>query len=212
MDFKIFNLGLIDFEEALEFQKEIFRKIENDSFHNALIMCRHYPVITMGRRTNPESIRVSPPELEKTGIRAYKIERGGDVTYHGPGQLTAYPILNLNYLKKDIHFLLRQLEGAIMDFLEDFGIKASRRTGLTGIWVGHQKIASIGIAIRKWITFHGLSINIKKCDLYNFALIKPCGMDIEMTSLETVLGRDIEIGQISGIMAHKLKNRFLIGQ
>ncbi len=210
MDFRVFNLGLVDFKKALQFQKEIFQEIKNNYFNSALILCRHYPVITMGRQGSAENIKVSSFELRNRGIHMYEIERGGDVTYHGPGQLTVYPIFNLAYLKKDIHLFLRQLEGLVIDFLSDFGIKGLRYKGLTGVWIDKNKVASIGIAIRNWITFHGMSINIKKDDLDNFSLIKPCGMDIEMTSLETALGKNIEIEQMKEIFTHKFKDTFLI--
>ncbi len=210
MDFRVFNLGLVDFKKALQFQKKIFQEIKNNYFNSALILCRHYPVITMGRQGSAENIKVSSFELRNRGIHMYEIERGGDVTYHGPGQLTVYPIFNLAYLKKDIHLFLRQLEGLVIDFLSDFGIKGLRYKGLTGVWIDKNKVASIGIAIRNWITFHGMSINIKKDDLDNFSLIKPCGMDIEMTSLETALGKNIEIEQMKEIFTHKFKDTFLI--
>lgn len=209
MDFRVFNLGLVDFKKALQFQKKIFQEIKNNYFNSALILCRHYPVITMGRQGSAENIKVSSFELRNRGIHMYEIERGGDVTYHGPGQLTVYPIFNLAYLKKDIHLFLRQLEGLVIDFLSDFGIKGLRYKGLTGVWIDKNKVASIGIAIRNWITFHGMSINIKKDDLDNFSLIKPCGMDIEMTSLETALGKNIEIEQMKEIFTHKFKDTFL---
>ncbi len=209
MDFKIFNLGLVDFKKVWLLQKEIFKEIKNNYFNGALILCRHYPVITMGRQGRKENIKVSLPELKHRGIRIYEIERGGDVTYHGPGQLIAYPIFNLGYLKKDIHFFLRKLEELVIDLLSDFGIKGLRYKGLTGVWIDKKKVASIGIAIRNWITFHGMSINIKKNDLDSFSFIKPCGMDIEMTSLETILGKDIEIGQIKEILVRKFKDNFL---
>ncbi len=209
MDFRIFNLGLVDFKKAWQFQKEIFREIENNYFNGALILCQHYPVITVGRQGRQENIKVPLPELKNRGILMYEIERGGDVTYHGPGQLIAYPVFNLNYFKKDIHLFLRQLEELVIDLLSDFGINGLRYKGLTGVWIDKQKIASIGIAIRNWITFHGLSINVKKDDLDNFRLIKPCGMDIEMTSLETVSGKDIEIGHLKEVFIHKFQDTFL---
>lgn len=209
MDFRIFNLGLVDFKKAWQFQKEIFREIKNNYFNGALILCQHYPVITVGRQGRQENIKVPLPELKNRGILMYEIERGGDVTYHGPGQLIAYPVFNLNYFKKDIHLFLRQLEELVIDLLSDFGINGLRYKGLTGVWIDKQKIASIGIAIRNWITFHGLSINVKKDDLDNFRLIKPCGMDIEMTSLETVSGKDIEIGHLKEVFIHKFQDTFL---
>ena len=210
MDFRVFNIGLVDFDESLRFQKEIFQEIKNNYSNSALILCRHYPVITMGRQGCAENIKASPFELERRGISMHKIERGGGVTYHGPGQLTAYPVCNLNYLKKDIHLFLRQLEESVINLLSDFGIKGIRYKGLTGVWIDKKKIASIGIAIRNWVTFHGLSINIKKDDLDNFSLIKPCGMDIEMTSLETILGKDIEIAEIKENFIYKFKDIFSI--
>ena len=208
MEFKVFDLGLIDFEKAWQFQKEIFQEVKNNNFEAALILCQHYPVITLGMQGKKENIRVSPNELKDNGINVYEIERGGDVTYHGPGQLIAYPIFNLSYLKKDIHLFLRQLEDVVINFLWDWGIKGLRYCGLTGVWVGKQKITSIGIAIKSWITFHGLSINIKKDDLANFALVKPCGMAIEMTSLETVLGRNIGIDEIKENLIDKFRGVF----
>lgn len=208
MDFRVFNLGLVDFKKALQFQKKIFQEIKNNYFNSALILCRHYPVITMGRQARVENIKVSSFELRNRGIHMYEIERGGDVTYHGPGQLTVYPIFNLAYLKKDIHLFLRQLEGLVIDFLSDFGIKGLRYKGLTGVWIDKNKVASIGIAIRNWITFHGMSINIKKDDLDNFSLIKPCGMDIEMTSLESVLHRGVEIDNIENNLIQKFRESY----
>lgn len=208
MEFEIFDLGLVDFKEFLEFQKGVFGYVKSGSFKSALVLCRHLPVITLGRRALMENIRVSEAELNSKGIQIYSIERGGDVTYHGPGQITAYPIFDLGRLKKDVHLFLRQLEQVVIDLLSDFGIKGIRCSGLTGVWVGKQKIASIGIAIRSWITFHGLSINIKKDDLDNFRLIRPCGMDIEMTSLETVLGRKIEAATIKDILIRRFEYAF----
>lgn len=210
MEFRIFNLGLVDFKKSWEFQKQILEKAKNNYFNAALILCRHTPVITLGRQARRENIRVTLSELEERGIRLYEIERGGDVTYHGPGQLIAYPVFNLGYFKKDIHFFLRQLEELAMDFLSGFGIKGARHRGYTGVWFDRKKVASIGIAIRNWITFHGMSINVKNNDLDNFRLIKPCGMDIEMTSIETILGNNIEIERISDIFISKFKKIFLI--
>ena len=162
MDFNLIDLGLIDFKEAWLQQKTIFEQVKNRVLESALIVCKHYQVITLGRQAKKENLKFSEEEIKKKGIAVYEIERGGDVTYHGPGQLTVYPIFNLSYFKKDIHWYLRLLEGIIIDLLSDFGIKGIRHAGLTGVWVGKKKIGSIGIAIKNWITFHGLSINIKK--------------------------------------------------
>lgn len=204
MQFEIFDLGLVDFKKAWECQKEIFNAVKNGLFESGLIFCRHYPAFTLGRSANKKNILISEEELKIRGISVYEIERGGDVTYHGPGQIIAYPIFNLNYLKKDIYLFLRNLEQIIIDLLSDLGIKANRRSGLTGVWINKQKIASIGIAIKNWITFHGLSINVRKNDLDNFRLIRPCGMDIEITCLETILAKEIEMG----VLKENLINKF----
>jgi len=208
MEFKIFDLGAVDFQKAWDFQKEIFQKVKNDYFKAALILCQHYPVITIGRLGKKENIKASLDELKNRSIPIYEIERGGDITYHGPGQLIAYPVFNLHYLRKDIHLFLRKLEDVVIGFLSDFGIEGLRYPGLTGVWIERQKIASIGIAIKNWITFHGISVNIKKEDLLNFQLIKPCGMDIEMTSLESVLHRDVEIDDIKDGLIDSFKDNY----
>jgi lipoate-protein ligase B len=208
MEFKIFDLGLVDYFYTWQRQKEIFNDVKIGLLESGLILCQHYPVITLGRQAKKENLRVDTTELRSRGIGIYEIKRGGDVTYHGPGQLVAYPIFNLNYFKKDIHLFLRQLEEAVINLLADFGIQGLRYTGLTGVWVEQQKIASIGIAIKNWITFHGLSINIKKDDLENFRLIRPCGMNIKMTSLESVLGRDVEINSIKETLIPKFRDVF----
>jgi len=206
MQIEIFDLGLVNFKQAWVFQKEIFLAVKKQIYPFALILCLHKPVITLGRLANKNNILIDEEELKLRGIQVYEIERGGDVTYHGPGQLIVYPVFNLNYLKKDIHWFLRQLEEVILNCLEDFGVKGERKAGLTGVWLGQQKIASIGIVIKNWITFHGLSLNIKKNDLKNFCLIRPCGMDIEMTSFETAIKRDIEINEVKENLIVKFNN------
>ena len=208
MEFEVFDLGLTGFEEALRFQKELFSRVKAGALNGALVLCSHHPVITTGRRAKAGAILVSDIELERRGIPVYQTERGGEVTYHGPGQLTLYPVINLGRLKKDIRYFLRELEGSAIDMLSELGIKGSRRGRLTGVWVEGRKVASIGIAVRNWITFHGMSINIKKDDLSNFRFIRPCGMDIRMTSVETVSGRSIDMAQVGAMLTDGLKKRF----
>lgn len=212
MQFEIFDLGLVDFKKAWDFQKQIFLKVKNRDLSSALILCQHNPVITLGRSGKRNNILISEAELKNKGkgIEVYDIERGGDVTYHGPGQLTAYPIFDLRYFNRDIHKFLRYLENAVISLLSDLNINAIKYPGLTGVWVGKQKIASIGIAIKNWITFHGLSINIKKNDLDNFRLIRPCGMDVQMTSLENILCTDIEIEDIKESVIQKFRTKFTV--
>lgn len=208
MEFEVFDLGLIEFEKAWEFQKEIFSEVKSGKLNSALILCRHYPVITVGRSGRKENIRAAEPDLRQMRLSVYEAERGGDVTYHGPGQITAYPVFNLRYLKKDIHLFFRQLEGVGLKLLKGFGVAAGRRPGLTGVWIGNNKIASIGIAIKDWITYHGISINVKREDLGNFSLIRPCGMDVKMTSLETELSKEVDIDNVKGHFVESFKETF----
>jgi lipoate-protein ligase B len=191
MENKILDLGLVDYPKALKLQKDNFELIKSGSLKSVLLFCRHYPVITLGRRASLNNIIVDMSILSSRGIAVYPVERGGDVTYHGPGQLVVYPLIHLKAFKKDIHFFLRRLEQTVMMVLSEFGIQACLKPGLTGVWVGERKICSIGITVRNWISYHGLALNISKKDLANFSLIKPCGMDIEMTSMETVLNKEI---------------------
>ena len=208
MQLALYDLGLVDFLHAWDFQKHIAAKVEAGAIDCALVACQHYPVITLGRQAKRANILLSDAALKEKGIDVFVIERGGDVTYHGPGQITLYPILDLNHFKKDIHWYLRTLEEAVIDFLADFGVLAQRRAGLTGVWARDRKIASIGIAIKRWVSFHGVSINIKDNDLAHFTFIRPCGMDVAMTSLETELKRNIEISDIKESMFSKIKDVF----
>lgn len=197
MQVKVFDLGLIDYAHAWESQKQLFGMVRDGFVSSAVISCRHNPVITLGRLAQRQNIRCPADELEKRGIRVYETERGGDVTYHGPGQVMLYPVFNLALFKKDIHLFLRQLECAAISFLSEWTSTAAQRTGLTGVWVNGRKIASVGIAVRNWVTFHGLSINIKEADLENYRFIRPCGMNIEMTALEAVIRGGVAIERVS---------------
>jgi lipoate-protein ligase B len=202
---EIIDLGLVEFEEAYKKQVEIFAKIKAGQMRSAFIICSHRPVITLGRSFKPGGLLASSGELSKRGVRVIEVSRGGDITYHGPGQLVVYPILDLNFLKKDIHWYLRSLEDLIIDYLRYFDIGAGRVSGLTGVWVSGKKIASIGVSVKNWITLHGLSINILKDDLSNFSLIKPCGMDIIITSLESELSRSVSWEYAASIFKENLK-------
>lgn len=208
MEFQLFDLGTIDFETGLKFQKDIFEKVRSSQIESALIFCQHLPVITMGRLAKAANILASDEQLRSNGVGISKIDRGGDVTYHGPGQLIAYPIFNFLFLKKDLHLFLRNLERTAIEFLADFNVKAGRKKEATGVWVGEEKIASIGVAVKKWISYHGLAINISKASLRGFGLIRPCGMNVKMTSLETILGSDVKIEEAKKTLLCNFKNVF----
>lgn len=189
MHVTLFNPGLIDYAVSRQYQKEAVEHVHSGALDAALIVCRHAPVITIGRGGRRENITAGDAELASVGISVHTVERGGDVTYHGPGQITLYPVFNLAHMRKDIHWFLRALENAGILFLRGTGVEAGRRQGYTGVWAGSRKIASIGIAVRHWVTYHGMSLNITAADCLNFRRIRPCGMNVEMTSVEAETGK-----------------------
>jgi len=150
----------------------------------------HPDVVTLGRGTRPTSLPLPPEQLHERGYDVHEIERGGDVTYHGPGQLVGYPILDLSEHRQDLHWYLRQLEAVLIDALGRLNVPAQRVEGLTGVWTGQgsRKIASIGIHVKRWVTFHGFALNVTT-DLSRFSAIVPCGIDgVDMTSIARELG------------------------
>lgn len=180
--FSVLDLGLIDYQECLLLQRDLSGRIFEGEGQSSLILCRHNPVITLGRSAKRENI-LSPEKLVSLGVGVIDTNRGGDVTLHFPGQLVIYPVFDLRVFGRDIGCFLRKLEQAVILLLEDYGIAARREAGLAGVWVGERKIASIGIAVSRWITTHGLSLNVSG-GLDLFSLIRPCGRDIMMTSVE----------------------------
>lgn len=191
-----------------QMQKDISRRVADKLSPATLILCRHYPVITLGRQAAAMSLKRSPEEITRRGIALVCVERGGDATYHGPGQLTVYPVIDLRQLKKDIHWFLRSLEDVVIGALSDFCLQAHRIKGLTGAWVKEGKIASIGIAVRQWVAYHGMSINIEKSDMPNFNLIFPCGMDVKVASIEGCLGRKINKHSFKGVLVNRFSKVF----
>jgi lipoate-protein ligase B len=165
-------------------EARIERRIDRD----LLLLLEHEPTVTMGRGTRPESLPLSPAELSRRGLTVMEVERGGDVTWHGPGQLVGYPILDLQSHRPDLHWYLRQLEETVIAGLDAMGIAASRNPGYTGVWTRDRKIASIGVHVRQWVTTHGFALNVNNA-LDGFGLIVPCGIEgVEMTSVERELG------------------------
>lgn len=182
---RVLELGLKPYREVWDLQKKLQAELIAGTGEQTLIICEHSPVITLGTSAEASNVLAREDELKTHGIEVIKIERGGDVTYHGPGQLVAYPILNLNYYRRDVDWYLRQLEQIIIDTLADCGVTGMRIPGKTGVWTSDtKKIASIGVRLSRWCTMHGLSLNVQDCSV-GFNLINPCGFrDIEMTSLE----------------------------
>jgi lipoate-protein ligase B len=178
------DLGRRRYGETLLLQRELVgRRLADPSLDDMLLLVEHEPVVTMGRGTRATSLSSSKAELERRGLEVFEVERGGDVTWHGPGQLVGYPILDLARHRQDLHWYLRGLEQALIDALDHLGLAAERNPGLTGVWIRGRKIASIGIHVRQWVTFHGFALNVST-DPRAFDAIVPCGIHgVQMTSV-----------------------------
>ncbi|HET6778516.1 MAG TPA: lipoyl(octanoyl) transferase LipB [Gemmatimonadales bacterium] len=186
----VHDLGRQSYTRVLELQRSLARRrIAGDLADDLLLLVEHEPVVTLGRGTRPQSLPLSASALAGKGIEVYEVERGGDVTFHGPGQLVGYPILDLRAHREDLHWYLRSLESALVAGLDTLGITAEANPGLTGVWTRGRKIASIGIHVKQWITYHGFALNVST-DLSYFDLIVPCGIrDVVMTSVAMESGR-----------------------
>ncbi len=187
------HLGLLPYLDALEFQRAVARaRIAGDIAHDVLLLVEHPPVVTLGRTAKQANLVASAEALARRGVELHEVERGGDVTYHGPGQLVGYPIVDLKRHKQDLHWYLRQVEETLIRGLASLGVIAGRSAGYTGVWTGdgegasfvpRRKIASIGVHARDWVTWHGFALNVTT-DLSAFDLIVPCGISgVEMTSV-----------------------------
>jgi len=182
-------LGRMPYGPALELQRDLARRrIAREIPRDLLLLVEHPPVITLGRGSQAAHLPTPREFLNAKGIEVFEIERGGDVTFHGPGQLVGYPIMDLTEHRPDLHWFLRQLEQALILALEPLGITGERRAGYTGVWTGGRKLASIGVHVRQWVTWHGFALNVTT-DLSYFDLIVPCGIpDVTMTSVQRELG------------------------
>jgi lipoyl(octanoyl) transferase len=186
----VHDLGRQTYGSVLELQRSLARRrIAGELQDDMLLLVEHEPVVTLGRGTRPQSLPLSTAMLAQRGVEVYEVERGGDVTFHGPGQLVGYPILDLRAHREDLHWYLRALETALIAGLDTLGISATTNPGLTGVWTRGRKIASIGIHVKQWITYHGFALNVST-DLDYFDLIVPCGIrDVVMTSVAMESGR-----------------------
>jgi lipoate-protein ligase B len=187
----ILDLGLMDYEKAWDLQHQLWsRRVEGD-LPDLLLFLEHPHVITLGRRGNRSHLLASPEVLEAMKIPIFHVERGGDVTYHGPGQMVVYPILDLKVYEYRLIRYIDQLEEVIIRVLKDSGIEGRRDPLNRGVWVNEEKIASVGVAIKRWVSFHGFSLNYKT-ELKYFELINPCGLEgKKMTSMANILGIEI---------------------
>jgi lipoate-protein ligase B len=180
----VVHLGYVPYAEALEFQREVARdRISGRIPQDVLLLQEHPPVVTLGRTAKGAHLLSSSEHLRARGVELFDVERGGDVTFHGPGQLVGYPIIDLKRHKRDLHWYLRQVEEALIRALGEHAIPAERSPGYTGVWTRGRKIASIGVHARDWVTWHGFALNVS-VDLSYFDLMVPCGIDgVVMTSM-----------------------------
>jgi lipoate-protein ligase B len=188
--------GLVPYRQALAWQEQLLAG-RTAASPDQLLLLEHPPVITLGRGADRAHVRWSTEELAARGIDLVVTARGGDVTFHGPGQLVGYPLIDLGRCDRDLHAYLRRLEEVLIRTLAGFGLAASRCPGRTGVWLGPRKIASIGVAVRQWVTWHGFALNVGS-DLGGFAAIVPCGLNgVRMTSLAEALGRPVTSAEVT---------------
>lgn len=205
------RLGVVGYEEALALQQRLVEDRKAGRVGDQLLLLEHPAVITLGVRTRSDRSHVlaTPEALAERGVGVYDTGRGGDVTYHGPGQLVGYPIIDLKPDRCDVHRYVRDLEEVLIRAVAEFGISAVRAPGLTGIWVGDAKLAAIGVRISRWVTSHGFALNVNT-DLSNFQLIVPCGIrDKDVTSMERMLGHSIEMDEVCDAVARAFQHVFL---
>jgi lipoyl(octanoyl) transferase len=192
------HLGLVPYDESLALQASLVDDRRHGRIADQLLLLQHPPVITLGVRTRQtrDHVLASRETLAEAGVGLSETGRGGDVTYHGPGQLVGYPIVDLNPDRRDVHRYVRDLEEVLIRAGADFGVAAARVPGLTGVWAGEEKLAAIGVRISRWITSHGFAFNVAT-NLDHFKLIVPCGIaDRGVTSLEKLLGRSVSMREV----------------
>ena len=195
---EVHRVGLIGYREALEWQRRLVDERKHGRIGDHLLLLQHPPVITLGAkvRSDRSHVLTSPDDLARAGIELFEAGRGGDVTYHGPGQLVGYPILDLRPDRCDVHRYVRDLEEVMIAAAAGFGVRAERVAGLTGAWVGADKLAAIGVRISRWITSHGFAFNVTT-NLAHFDHIVPCGIRGRgVTSLERILGRPVPMAAV----------------
>jgi lipoic acid synthetase len=204
------DLGRIAYEPALRIQKDLLQIVQRPKGEQEyLILAEHDPpVITLGIGADTANILATEQQLIAAGIEVHKTRRGGDVTYHGPGQLVGYPILRIDEHGRDVRSYIRDLSGAIICVLGGFGITATRKEGFPGVWVGQKKIASIGIAVSKWVSYHGFALNVCP-NMDHFALIVPCGLsDVTATSMADLLDRTVDLEEIKPLLLEQMVGVF----
>jgi lipoate-protein ligase B len=190
------DLGTRPYGEIWSLQEELVALRQTESVPDLLLLLEHEPVVTLGKSGHQDHVLVSSQEMGHRGVSFFRVDRGGDATFHGPGQLVGYPILDLTRHGKDVHLYCRKLEEVGIRILSDYGLSGERKTGLTGVWVKEEKVMAIGVGVKRWISFHGLALNVST-DLEYFRLIHPCGIrDRGVTSLSRLLQREAPLGEV----------------
>ena len=201
-------LGRRPYGEVLELQRAVAAERIAGARPDTLLLVEHNPVVTLGRSTKKENLLLSEPLLAARGIELFDIERGGDVTFHGPGQLVGYPIFDLQQHKADLHWYLREVEQSLIDALASYGIRGGRVDKYTGVWVDDRKIASIGVHARQWVTWHGFALNVST-DLSYFDVMVPCGISgVTMTSIARETGTVVAVEAVGSLVAESFARRF----
>ena len=202
------RLGRVPYAAALALQEELRSRLARGESGEVVLLLEHPDVVTFGRGAKAENA-LGDAELRRSGYDVFRVSRGGDVTWHGPGQLVGYPILDLRRHGADVHRYLRDLESVLIAALADFGIESRRREGFAGVWLDSgRKIASIGVGVRGWRTLHGFALNVD-CDLSRFGAIVPCGLaGVEMVSMASVLGRPVDFARVTAAVERELSKVF----
>jgi lipoate-protein ligase B len=204
----VVNLGHTDYAECWGLQQRLFEMRSTDKVGDLLLLTEHSHVYTIGKGGDDNHLLANDQELRLKEIQVFHNDRGGDITYHGPGQLVGYPILDLKNFRCDLHQYLRDLEEVIIRFLTHYGISGSRDAKYTGVWIGEKKICAIGIKTRQWVTMHGFALNVNT-DLSFFEGIVPCGIAGKgVTSLRQQLGRDVGVNEVAKAVIHEFGDVF----
>ncbi|WP_078060298.1 lipoyl synthase [Desulfotomaculum copahuensis] len=204
----VLDLATEDYGRTLTLQRELQKQRMERSVPDCLLVLEHPPTFTLGRAGGANNILVDEDCLVREGISVYSVERGGNVTYHGPGQLVGYPILDLKDYERDVHRLVERLEEVLIRTLAAFGIKAGRRAGFPGVWANEGKIASIGLAVTRWVTMHGFALNVHP-DLRHFGMITPCGLPgVSITSMSVLLGRQVSVEEVKNRVVEEMAGEF----
>jgi len=202
------DLGLIDYKKAWDLQNEIYNKRLGNEVSDTLLLLEHPHTYTLGKVAAQENLLINDDQLKLKGISVFEIDRGGDITYHGPGQIVGYPIINLSQWNEDTHKYLRGLEEVLIQTCSEYGLKSERNPKFTGVWLKDRKIAAIGIKVSRWITMHGFAFNVNT-NLSYFDGIIPCGIkDKEVTSLSRELGKNIDLNDVKKIITEKFMEVF----